>query len=226
MQYRCHKISAVIFDIDGTLVDSFSAYYSAFNKGINQYKLGPVSREFLINCLKRGLGLAEIIRKILPSYLDESIIEKCKEKILKLFLKVEGDEVNPFPGINELFRDLKDRGIKIGVATGRMSRSEDEWRRFKRFGLDGFIDTIVTSKEVKRRKPKPDAIIECAKRLNVPVEECLVVGDTEPDVIAARKAGAIPAAVTTGQDSIDLLMKEKPEYVFRNLNDLIISLKE
>jgi phosphoglycolate phosphatase len=214
----------VIFDIDGTLIDSFSAYYSVFNKGINQYKLGPVSREFLTDCLKRGLSLAEIIRKISPSYLNESIIEKCKKEILELFLKVEGGEVSPFPGINELFRDLKDRGIKIGIATGRMSFPEDEWKRFKRFGLDRFIDTIVTSKEVERRKPAPDTIIECARRLNVPVGECLVVGDTESDIIAARKAGAIPVAVNTGQDNMDLLMKEKPEYIFRNLNDLNILL--
>jgi phosphoglycolate phosphatase len=216
----------VIFDIDGTLIDSFSAYYSAFNKGIGQYNLEPVSKEFLINCLKRGLSLGEIIQKILPNNLNESIIEKCKEKILELFLKVEGDEVSPFPGINELFRDLKDRGLKIGVATGRMSLPEDEWKRFKRFGLDRFIDTIVTSKEVEKRKPAPDLIVECAKRLNIPIEECLVVGDTEADIIAAKMAGAIPVAVTTGQDSIDLLMKEKPEYVFRNLNDLKIFLEE
>lgn len=216
----------MIFDIDGTLIDSFSAYYSAFNKGISQYNLEPVSKEFLINCLKRGLSLGEIIQKILPNNLNESIIEKCKEKILELFLKVEGDEVSPFPGINELFRDLKDRGVKIGVATGRMSLPEDEWKRFKRFGLDRFIDTIVTSKEVEKRKPAPDLIVECAKRLNIPIEECLVVGDTEADIIAAKMAGAIPVAVTTGQDSIDLLMKEKPEYVFRNLNDLKIFLEE
>jgi HAD superfamily hydrolase (TIGR01662 family) len=162
----------------------------------------------------------------MPSHLEESIIEKCKEKILEIFLRVEEDGVNPFPGINELFRDLKERGMKIGVATGRMSLPEDEWKRFKRFGLDGFIDTIVTSKEVEKRKPEPDAIIECAKRLNVPVEECLVVGDTEADIIAAKKAGAIPVAVTTGQDSIDLLMKEKPKSIFGNLNDLIIFLED
>jgi len=172
------------------------------------------------------MSLAEIIRKIMPSHLEESIIEKCKEKILEIFLRVEEDGVNPFPGINELFRDLKERGMKIGVATGRMSLPEDEWKRFKRFGLDGFIDTIVTSREVERRKPEPDAIIECAKRLDVPPEECLVVGDTESDIIAAKKAGAIPIAVITGQGNKDLIEKEEPEFIVKELKELIIFLEK
>lgn len=223
---QCRKINAVIFDIDGTLIDSFSAYYDVFNRGISQFKLGPVSRRFLTDCLKEGLSLGEMLRRVLPSYVDESLIERCKKEIRELFFKIEGDEVRPFPGIDELFRKLKDRGIKIGIATGRMSSPEDEWKRFKRFGLERFIDTIVTSKEVERRKPAPDAIIECAKRLDVSVEECLVVGDTESDIVAARRAGAIPVGVTTGQDNMDLLMKEKPESIFGDLNDLMIFLEE
>ena len=93
-------------------------------------------------------------------------------------MKIEASEVKPFPGVNELFRNLIDGGLKIGIATGRTSMPVNEWDRFKRYGLERFIDSIVTSREVARRKPAPDAIIECAKRMNVPVEKCLVVGDT------------------------------------------------
>lgn len=174
----------------------------------------------------KGLSLGEILRRICSTNAGEPFIERCKREILELFLKVEADEVKPFPGINELFENLKDRGIKIGIATGRMSLPEDEWNRFKRFCLDRFIDAIVTSKEVKGRKPAPDAIVECAKRLNIPTEECLVVGDTESDIIAARRAGAIPVAISRGQDNKDLLGKEKPESIFRNLNELFIFLEE
>jgi len=220
------QITGVIFDIDGTLIDSFSVFISVFNKGISQFDLRPVSRQFLTQSLKEGLNLAERLRTIFPLQTDESLIERCKEKILEHFLKIEASEVKPFPGINELFSNLIDSGLKIGIATGRTSLPENEWDRFKRFGLERFIDSIVTSREVASRKPAPDAIIECAKRMKVPIEKCLVVGDTKDDIIAARKAGGIPVAILAREDHLDISESEQPEFVFKNLVELTLFLEE
>ena len=126
-------------------------------------------------------------------------------------------EVKPFQGINELFSNLTERGLKIGIATGRISMAENEWDRFKRFSVEEFIDSIVPSREVASRKPAPDVIVECAKRMKVPIEDCLVVGDTEDDVIAARKAGAIPVVILAREDHLDLSENEQPEFIFENL---------
>ena len=213
-------IKGVIFDIDGTLVDSFPVYCSAFNRGIQQYNLDPVSTQFLIGALKRSANLLDVFRKVFPPQTDETLIEKCRKEILELFMKAEVEEVKLFPGVRELFRNLRDRGIRIGVATGRTSLPEKEWERFKRYGLDALIDSIVTSKEVEKRKPAPDAILECANRLNIPTENCLVVGDTEADILASRSAGAIAVAVSTGEDDYDLLEREKPEFLFKALVEL------
>ena len=220
------EIRGVIFDIDGTLVDTFSAFTSVFNEGTSRFNLRPVSQQFLIQSLKKGPNLPELLRTLFPPQTDESLIEKCKKGILEHFLKIEATEVKPFPGINELFRHLTDRGLKIGIATGRTSMPENEWERFKRFGLGIFIDSIVTSREVAERKPAPDAIIECARRIKVPVEKCLIVGDTEDDVIAARKAGGIPVAILTGEDRLDLSESEKPELIFGNLIEFTLFLKK
>ena len=213
------KIEGVIFDIDGTLVDSFPVYCSAFNRGIKQYNLEPVSSEFLIDALKRSANLLEVFRKIFPPQTDEALIERCRKEILELFLKAEVDEVKPFPGVRELFKNLTNKGIRIGVATGRTSLPEKEWERFRRYGLDGFIDSIVTSREVEKRKPAPDAILECANRLKVTIKNCLVVGDTEADIIASKTAGALAVAVSTGEDDFELLERENPEFIFENLVD-------
>ena len=220
------QIRGIIFDIDGTLVDSFSALTSVFNKRTSHFNLEPVSKQFLTHFLKKGLNLTELLRMIFPPQTDESLIERCKREILEDFLKIEASEVKPFPGINELFQNLRDRDLKIGIATGRTSTPENEWNRFKRFGLERFIDSIVTSREVARRKPAPDAIIECAKRMNVPVEKCLVVGDTEADIIATRRAGGIPVAILTGEDHLDLFESEKPEFIFKNLTEFALFLEE
>lgn len=225
MNNKFYKIRAIIFDIDGTLVDSFPAFYYAFNNGIRQFDIRTVSKEFLAQCLSRGLSLREILHRVFPINIGESVIESCKKEILGLFLKVENEEVRLFPGVKEIFEDIKGIGMKIGIATGRMTSIDYEWERFRRFGIDKFIDVIVTCKEVQTRKPEPDVIIECAKRLNVAIEECIVVGDTKLDIIAAKKAGAIPVLIVIGQDDKNLLEGEKPEFIVRELKELIIFLK-
>ena len=219
-------IRGVIFDIDGTLLDTFPAFTSVFNNGISQFGLGPVPQQFLTQSLRKSANLMDVLRMIFPPQTDEPILERCKGEIWEHFLKIEASEVKPFPGINKLFSNLMDRGIKIGIATGRRSMPENEWNRFKRFGLEKFIDSIVTSSEVEKRKPAPDAIVECARRMNVSIQECLVVGDTEDDVIAARKAGGIPVAILAREDHLDIPESEQPEFIFENLVELTFFLEK
>jgi HAD superfamily hydrolase (TIGR01549 family) len=220
------QIEGAIFDIDGTLVDSFSAFTSAFNNGTNRFHLEPVSKQFLTHFLRKGLNLPEILGKIFPLHTAGPLIERCQRDILEHFLRIEVGEVKPFRGIDRLFGVLHDRGIRIGIATGRASTPENEWIRFKRFGLERFIDSIVTSREVPKRKPAPDVIIECAKKLGIPVENCLAVGDTEADIIAGRRAGGMPVAILTAEDRLDLLESEKPEFIFESLNEFASFLEE
>ncbi|OPY75773.1 MAG: Beta-phosphoglucomutase [Syntrophorhabdus sp. PtaU1.Bin153] len=219
-------VKALIFDIDGTLVDSFEAYHNVFNQGIAEFGNGPVSREALRDYLAKGLSLREILQNVFLSPVDDAVYEACRGKIFQLFKEVELEGVTPFEGTEALFRSLKDKGIKIGIATGRTSSPEDEWLRFRRLGLDGFISALVTSREVEHRKPAPDAIIECSRRLDVPLRQCVVVGDTESDIVAAKEAGAIAVAVTTGQENEDVLLKAKPELVLKDLGNLLAYLEE
>lgn len=220
-----HDVNAVIFDIDGTLVDTFSAYQTVFNKGIAAYGIDPIPGADLRTYLAEGLSLRTILEKIFPASTEESTFASCREEIMKLFRELEVHEVKAFPGAEELFQALRDKDIKIGIATGRMSSVEDEWVRFKRLGLDRFIDAIVTSREVARRKPAPDVIVECARRLGVAPETCIAIGDTISDIIAAKAAGAMSAAVSTGHEDEDRLMKAGTDLVLRSLDELIAHLR-
>jgi HAD superfamily hydrolase (TIGR01549 family) len=217
-------IRAVIFDIDGTLVDTFELYEKVFNEGIAQFGVIPVAQEVLRECLAQGMSLRQILQKIFPGPIDDDTYAKCRMDIINRFREAEIGEVRSFPGTEELFDHLQQRGIKIGIATGRTSSCEDEWIRFKRLGLDGYISAIVTSKEVQYRKPAPDVVIECARRLDVSPEKCIVIGDTISDILAARGAGSVAAAVTTGHEDEDLLLREGPDVIFHNLSDLAVYL--
>lgn len=218
-------IQAVLFDIDGTLVDTFSAYHTVFSKGVVGYAVDPIPRADLRRYLAEGLSLRAILEKIFPPSTDEATFEACREEILRLFKELEVHEVKAFPGARELLDALRDKGMKIGIATGRMSSVEDEWIRFKRLGFDGFIGAIVTSREVARRKPAPDVIVECARRLDVPAEQCIVIGDTINDIVAAKDAGAVAVVVSTGHEDEDRLMEAGADLVLRKLDELIAHLK-
>jgi HAD superfamily hydrolase (TIGR01549 family) len=218
-------LRAVIFDIDGTLVDSFSVYRKVFDRGIADHNLGPVPEGFLNNCLRKGKGLREILEGVFPPGTDDTIIDACKDRIKRLFRQVESEEINAFPGVEELFEHLKSRGVKIGIATGRVSTPEDEWRRFTRLGLNGFVDAIVTSHDIFSRKPAPDVLLACAMRLDVPIGACLAVGDTESDILAAKRAGAVAVYVRTGEEDADAIAKAGPDIILESTYDLLALLK-
>lgn len=220
------EIRAVIFDIDGTIVDTFEVYQKVFNQGTEQFGAAPVAKEVLRDLLAKGLSLRQILEKAFSYPLDDGVYAICRTDILERFKKAELGEVKAFPGTEELFGHLQQKAIKIGIATGRMSSDEDEWNRFRVLGLDGYISAIVTSKEMQHRKPAPDVVIECARRLNVSPENCIVVGDTVADILAARSAGSLSAAVTTGHEDEDNLLKERPDIIFNNISELTLYLKE
>ena len=223
--FQREGLRAVIFDIDGTLVDSSSVYLKVFNEGVADYDIGPVAQDFLDNCLRKGKGLREILKGVFPPDTDDSTLDTCQDSIKRHFRQVEPEEIKSFPGVEELFRSLKSWDLLIGIATGRVSTPEDEWRRFTRLGLSNFIDAIVTSQEILSRKPAPDVLLECARKLHVPIGACLAVGDTESDILAAKRAGAIAAYVRTGEEDADAIAKAGPDIILENTYDLLAVLK-
>jgi HAD superfamily hydrolase (TIGR01509 family) len=219
-------VRAVIFDLDGTLVDSLNAYYLSFNKGIGQYRLGPIPKEKLLEALDKGWSLQKILSTFFPS-LDEDSLKGCQKKIQEAYLMIEAKEVGIFPDTPRVLKTLKERGLRIGVVTGRMTPAEREWHWLKELGLSEWIDTIVTQLEVVHRKPAPDGIIECAKRLGVTPEDCLFVGDSMVDLGAGRAAGAKTALVLTGVKKLTFIGEEKPIIILKTITELLpqISLK-
>lgn len=217
-------VHAVIFDIDGTLVDTFSAYYTVFTQGTAGYGLNTLPRADLRRYLAEGLALRAILEKLFPKGTEESVFAACREKILGLFKEREVHEVKAFPGAEELLNALRNKGVKIGIATGRMSSVDDEWVRFKRLGFDQFIGAIVTSREVASRKPAPDVILECAKRLDVLPEKCIVIGDTINDIVATKAAGAMAVVVSTGHEDEERLVDAGADLLLRSLDELIAHL--
>ena len=215
-------IKAVIFDLDGTILDSLDAFWRAFNAGVATFKLRPVAKERLLALMNRGAGLAEILGEFYPALKAEpaSLIEAIKVDIRKEYLARSEDEVELTSGAQEMLSHLRLRGLKIGVVTSRTMPPERQWCELTKLQVAHFIDVMVTGAKA-RRKPAPDTIIECLKRLELLPGECILVGDSQVDIIAGRAAGVRTVAVATGVTHLEALAAESPDFIFDNLHGFL-----
>ena len=212
------KIKGVIFDLDGTLIDSLDTYRMAFNHTVERYNLKPIDIGELSDFLNQFLSLEEVLQKLYPSLEAEEIKEFMMD-MRKEFIALSKDHITLKPHAREVVLSLKERGIKIGVATGRMSRGDGKWRELKNLDIDSLVDTVVTSGETKR-KPDPASLIKCVEELRLSLSECVFVGDSKADVITGRNAGVRVIAIPTGVASRDELAKEMPDFVLDCLSKL------
>jgi HAD superfamily hydrolase (TIGR01509 family) len=187
------KLSAVIFDLDGTILENEDEYGRAFNEvlkslGVDATK--PVPHE-------RGIGVTEnwILYKKNFSLNTPKTPEILAKETQDAYIKML-DGVTIRPGFNDFVEGLKKKGIKIALAT---SNTREVARLvLDKLGLQGNFDEITTAEEVFLRKPNPDLFTVTADKLGVEGNECLVVEDSASGVTAAHRAGMKVVAITDG----------------------------
>jgi HAD superfamily hydrolase (TIGR01509 family) len=217
------EIKGVIFDLDGTLIDSLVAYRMAFNRSVERYNLKPIDIRELTDFLNQFLSLEELLINLYPSLNPEDIQEFMVE-MKNEFIALSKDYITLKPHAREVLLLLKNHGMKIGIATGRMSRGDGKWRELKNLNIDSFVDTVVTAGETKP-KPDPASLIKCAEELDLSLDECVFVGDSRADVIAGKSAGVKIIAVPTGVASRDQLAEEMPDFMLDSLSQLPAQIK-
>jgi HAD superfamily hydrolase (TIGR01509 family) len=209
---------AVLFDLDGTLVDTVQVRIEAWARvfeeaGIpaDRRRLGP-----LIGVDGRRLvrEVAAIAGMTLDDDRTEAIDKRCGEIYETLNL-----DPRPLPGVHELVAAMEAYGIPWAIATS--SRKEQVGTSVDALGLD-HEPTIVDGGHVKHAKPEPDLLLLGAKRLNVDPTRCWYVGDATWDIAAAVAAGMIPIGVTAGSAvTAEVLQGAGAALVVRTLEALV-----
>ncbi len=170
------KIKALLFDMDGVLVDSKESWLSALNEAMNAYGQPPLSKE---EFMKKYWG--ENLKTILKSMgLPLGISDFC----LSTYPNHTG-KVNLFQETKTVLSLLDDYPKAVVTNTPRACTSQI----LNAYGLSGFFGSIVTSDMVERGKPHPDMLLKACSDLAVPIESCMLVGDTKIDVTAGHNAG-------------------------------------
>jgi HAD superfamily hydrolase (TIGR01549 family) len=187
-------IKAVIFDIDGTLVDSVDLHARAWQEAFAHF-----GKQFTFEKVRYQIGKGG--DQLLPVFLSAEEIEQFGEELEKyrgeLFKRDFLPQVKGFPKVRELFERLRAEGLRIALAS---SAKADELESYKeKAGITGLVEEQTSADDVEKSKPHPD-IFESALALlgNPPTEEVIVIGDTPYDADAAGKAGLRTIGVLCG----------------------------
>jgi HAD superfamily hydrolase (TIGR01509 family) len=185
---------AVLFDLDGTLVDTVEDRIEAWARVFDETGI-PVERRRLGPLIGvDGKRLAREVAAIAGMTLDDDRTEAIDKRCGEIYETLNHDP-RPLPGVRELVAAMEARGVRWAIATS--SRKEQVGTSVDALGL-GHEPTIVDGSQVKHAKPEPDLLLLGAKKLKVDPTRCWYVGDSTWDIAAAIAAGMIPIGVTAG----------------------------
>ncbi len=199
---------AIIFDLDGTLINTVSDLAASMNHGLKS--LGHPARTE-DECMKMiGNGVKLFAQRALPPDHPEDL-----EKLLTLMKEHYQahccDNSSVYPGIADLIDQLSQKGVKLGVLTNKPDKMAT--RVVEHYFGKGTFDAIFGVKESRKIKPDPAGVNEMLQRFQAPPEQCLFAGDSDVDIITARGANIPSIAVTWGFRPRQILEKEAPSHI-------------
>jgi HAD superfamily hydrolase (TIGR01509 family) len=222
-------VEAVIFDMDGTLVDSIDIYFEIVEIVLKRLELPPVSKIRILEAAEtRDFNWDLILPDEVKSKKDE-IIAAAWEIINEIAPQMFAEKLELIQGAENILQNISARIPKIGLVTSTQRQYlEIKMQPLKTAGVEKLVEVIITSDDIPNRKPDPDPLIECARRLDVNPGKCVYVGDTRTDIKAGKGAGMRTVGVLTGFDDYDALNQEKPDAIIDSIKDLmdVIVLKE
>ena len=215
-------MQALIFDLDGTLVDTVYAHVFAWQRALLELGI-PVDGWRIHRRIGMSGGLfTRAVAREIGRELTADEAEALQRRHGEVFREIL-PERRPLPGAIELLASLRRGGINHGIATS--GRRPEINRSLEALGIPP--ETVVVERgDVLRAKPEPDLFLACQERLGVAVHDCYVVGDAVWDLLAARRAGMLSVGLLTGGYGEDELRAAGAFRVYRDAAELHESLDE
>jgi len=202
----------VLFDLDGTLIDSVELILSSFRYATGQVLGEPLPDEELLRNV--GVPLARQMREFSPEHAEE-LLRVYREHNAR----VHDEMLKRYAGTEETLLALAAAGMKLGVVTSKMRHMA--FRGLDRFDLARFFDVVVGSDDVEVHKPHPHPLLVAATELDVPIARCAYVGDSPHDMAAARAAGCVAIAALWGAFEPEVVLEPGADYAFESAYELL-----
>jgi len=211
-------IRLVVFDWDGTLVDSEAKIVASMRAAGNDLGLESLDDRTLRNVI--GLGLKEAIEMLYPRVAAETH-RTFADRYRYHFLSGEGESSTFFAGALQLVRDLSRSGMLLGVATGKSRRGLN--RVLAELDCGEYFHATRCADETFS-KPHPQMLLELMNELGVAPEETVMIGDTEYDLQMAKNAGVAAIGVSYGVHERERLLRLQPLICVDSIQDLTLCL--
>lgn len=199
----------VIFDFDGTLVDSAPGIHATANAMAKYYGEPPVSMKRVTR--EVGTGLDNFVEGIFPAQVKKYGVGPVIKKYRKIYDVKYTQGLIVFPGVRETLKFLHAKGVKLAVVSNKLGRYVIDIN--KKAGIHRYFDVTLGSADVKIRKPHPFPINLLVRRFGVKKEETLLVGDSKYDMEAGLRAGVDTYFLTYGYAVKKEVKKFRPKYV-------------
>jgi HAD superfamily hydrolase (TIGR01662 family) len=207
------KIKGVIFDLDGTLIDSYQAIYLSFQYAYEQMGLPPIAYEETQRVV--GLGLTITFNELIgPERTPEAL-----RLFRKRYDEVFADHTRFLPDARELTSELHRRGIRQAIATNKLGRFSRTI--IKHFGMENLFVAILGDEDVSLNKPDPEMLLAAMGKMALAREEVVMVGDSLVDIQSAKNTGIRIFAVPSGVTKREVLEQARPTAVLDRLGDLL-----
>jgi len=216
------KVAAVIFDLDGTLIDSIDIYFTIVENALKRLNLPAVSRNQIIAAAESEEFKWELVLPQEVLSRKEEIIDETWAVINEIAPQMFADNLELIQGAERIVENLSSGGLKIGLVTStRRQYLETKMQPLKNAGVDTLFEAIITADDIEKRKPAPDPLIACAQQLELKSGGCVYVGDTTTDIKAGKAAGMRTIGVLTGFDGYETLETENPDAIIESVRNLM-----
>lgn len=194
--------SAVVFDLDGVLADSFTVMRKAFATAYAE-TVGPGEPPFTEYRRHMGRYFPDIMQLMgLPLAMEGPFVRTSTELAA---------EIPVYDGVPAMLRRLREQGVRLAVATGKSGTRARSL--LDQLGLLVMFDVVIGGDEIARPKPAPDIVVRCLRELGVPAVRAMMVGDAPADIRSAQTAAVRAVAATWGTEDEAALIATGPDVI-------------
>lgn len=198
-----NKMDTIIFDLDGTLLDTLEDLTDAVNYALKTYHM-PTRTIDEVRCFV-GNGVRNLMLRAVPQGEENPVFEEAFSTFKEYYGEHCNDKTKPYDGIMELLKTLKKQGYAIGIVSNKIDSAVKELNR--KYFAD-FIDVAIGEREGVQRKPAPDTVLTALKELGKDKAGAIYVGDSEVDVATAKNVGIPCISVLWGFRDKEFLEEE------------------
>lgn len=210
------SVSAVLFDMDGTLLDTLEDIYLTVNEVFREWNYPEVAIDDVR--MSTGHGAAYLLASLLPKTVDDEEVELILKRYKPLLKKNQNNNTHPYPGIIELLNELKKDGITSVINSNKPDEVVDGLKEIY------FKDTVAQSlgdKDDIPKKPDPTGAYILLDKIGKSVKDALYVGDSETDIETAKNLGVPSVGVTWGFRSREVLESAGADYIIDSPAELL-----